>query len=229
VLTRAGVILPNAPDAVRMANNKWETYCALTQASVSCARSFLVHTKEELAVLQSELLFPLVFKTVDGSRGDDVYFVHTDDSLVKTFELFHDQGQPVLVQHYIECGAADKRIIVVEGKVITAMTRRGQGGDFRSNLAQGGIAESTEISDGEAELALRVARALGLRFAGLDIATVEEVLPGREYLGLGQPFCLEANAMPALDMPLVYGGVDGSALLVDSMLHQHEHADSVFV
>lgn len=219
-LACAGVITPNAPEAVHAANDKWQTYSILHRADLATPYSVLVSSTDELISLRASMKLPLVLKQPDGNRGDNVFLVRSTAELERVFSILHAAGEPVLVQHYVECNASDKRIIVMDGEVIAAMSRHGRNGDFRSNLAQGGVARKTVVSDAEAKLALCSAQALGLRFAGLDIATVAETLDGREYLSVGDPFCLEANAMPALDMPLVYGGVDGSVRLVQLMLDQ---------
>lgn len=218
LLTDAGVVMPNSPLSVHQANDKWLTFKVLRAAGLPVAHSFLAHDRSEMSTVAEVLGFPVVVKQLDGARGTSVRLAQTVDEACAVFDELYVDGQPVVVQHYIECGATDKRIIVIDGQFVAAMTRHAGPGEFRSNIALGGEARSCETTPMERELAVAVAEALGLRFAGLDIATVTKVLEGREYLPDAQPFCLEANAMPALDLPLEMSGVDGSQTLVDLLL-----------
>ena len=53
-----------------------------------------------------------------------------------------------LVQEYIEeSKGEDLRCLVIDGKVVGYILRSNKENDFRSNLHQGGVAESTTITD----------------------------------------------------------------------------------
>ena len=76
----------------------------------------------------------------------------------------------ILVQEYIkEAKGADLRCFVVGGKVVAAMKRQGAEGDFRSNLHRGGKAEQVKLTPEEKSTAIRAAKAMGLRVAGVDL------------------------------------------------------------
>ena len=66
----------------------------------------------------------------------------------------------------------DKRILLVDGDPLGAVNRRPTSGDFRSNLAVGGQAEATELSERERQICAALAPALraeGLFFVGIDV------------------------------------------------------------
>lgn len=218
VVQSVGVVMPNQWEAVRDANDKWRTVQLLEKAGLATPNTDIAYSIDDAWVIADHLSFPLVLKKLDGNRGDHVVLVNSIEQLRDAFGHLNVNGSPVLMQHYIECGALDKRIIVIGGEFVVAMCRRAKRGEFRSNLAQGGTAHSCEVTPEEVDLAIAAADALGLQFAGLDVAAATAVLPGREYVSMGQPFLLEVNAMPALDMPLVHGGVDGSQVLVGNLL-----------
>ena len=77
---------------------------------------------------------------------------------------------------------------MVDGKVVASMIRKAAPGEFRSNLHRGGSAEKVKLSPEERSIAVRSAKALGLRVAGVDIL--------RSNHG---PLVMEVNASPGLE------------------------------
>jgi glutathione synthase len=66
----------------------------------------------------------------------------------------------------------DKRVLLLDGRVLGAIRRVPQAGDIRANIHVGGRVEATELSVRERELAESVGRhlsAVGLWFVGLDL------------------------------------------------------------
>jgi glutathione synthase len=66
----------------------------------------------------------------------------------------------------------DKRIVLVDGKVAGAINRKPGKGEIRSNLAAGGTAQATELSDRDREICEALGPELarrGLLFVGIDV------------------------------------------------------------
>jgi glutathione synthase len=66
----------------------------------------------------------------------------------------------------------DKRIVLVDGEVAGAINRVPGKGEFRSNLAAGGTAKATELTDREREICAALGPELkrrGLLFVGIDV------------------------------------------------------------
>ena len=66
----------------------------------------------------------------------------------------------------------DKRIIIVNGEAIGSINRIPQGGDFRSNLAMGGKAEPTLLTEKEKSICSELSQHFkdeGLFFVGIDV------------------------------------------------------------
>ena len=66
----------------------------------------------------------------------------------------------------------DKRIVLVDGEVAGAINRKPGEGEFRSNLAQGGYAESALLTEREQEICDAMGpqlKKLGLVFVGIDV------------------------------------------------------------
>ena len=117
----------------------------------------------------------LVIKPLHGNGGKAVFRVPADGSnLGALIEVFGQMWrEPFMVQPFLEeVAQGDKRIVLVDGEVAGAINRRPGAGEFRSNLAVGGSAEATELTEREQEICAALAPELkrrGLVFVGIDV------------------------------------------------------------
>jgi RimK family alpha-L-glutamate ligase len=221
-LHSAGVITANHPKAVRTVADKWATDEVLRAAGLAVPKSQLVSTLREACEAARELVYPVVVKQLNGTQGSAVLLAGNEAELHHVVQQLSLDDQPLLMQQYIECDSTDRRMLFIDGKFHAGFLRVARSGDFRSNTALGGEVMTCEFDARQIRFGSEVARALGLRFGGLDIGVVTEVGPGREYLEVGQPFCIEANAAPALySFPELYG-IDLSEDLVKMLLEPGE-------
>ena len=81
--------------------------------------------------------------------------------------------EPHMIQAFLPTVAkGDKRIVLVDGEVAGAINRLPGEGEFRSNLAVGGSAEKTALTDKEREICDALGPELkkrGLIFVGIDV------------------------------------------------------------
>lgn len=217
-LGQLGVTQPNSPQSLRMANDKWITHTLFREASLPVPKAELAHDLFEAREKAGDLGYPIVVKELEGSQGLGVRLARNDDELCDALEDLEIFRQPLLLEHYIECGAMDRRIVMLNHTVLAAMERHAASGDFRANIALGGVGEQCEVSVDEARLVRRAADLIGLRLVGMDIGIVKEVLPGREYLPVGSRFLIEPNAMPGLSGLRDATHVDAAQLIVDALL-----------
>lgn len=132
---------------------------------------------------------PVIIKLLEGTQGIGVVLGETVRSAKSVIEAFRGANVNIMVQEFIrEAEGSDIRVIVVGGKVMAAMQRRGAAGEFRSNLHRGGSATSIKITPEERSTAIRAARAMGLNVAGVDLL--------RSNHG---PVIMEVNSSPGLE------------------------------
>ncbi len=132
---------------------------------------------------------PVVIKLLEGTQGIGVVLAETRKAAKSVIEAFYGLGANILIQEFIEeAHGADIRVIVVGDRVVGAMMRKGQEGEFRSNLHRGGTSMPVELTKKETNIALKAARTLGLPIAGVDII--------RSKRG---PLVLEVNSSPGLE------------------------------
>ena len=157
------VSVRNAPEKVMVLNYRRFMPPTLVTRSVDEVRRFMA---EHGAV---------VVKPIHGNGGKAIFRVPADgDNLSALFEVFNQTWpEPHMVQPFLpEVAKGDKRIVLVDGVVAGAINRRPGEGEFRSNLAMGGSAEATELTDREQEICDAMGpelKRLGLTFVGIDV------------------------------------------------------------
>ncbi len=116
-----------------------------------------------------------VLKPLHGNAGKAVFKIGRDGAnLAPLMELFNaTYREPHVLQAFVpEVAQGDKRIVLVEGEVAGAINRRPGTGEIRSNLALGGTAEATELTQTEREICAALGPELkrrGLLFVGIDV------------------------------------------------------------
>jgi ribosomal protein S6--L-glutamate ligase len=148
---------------------------------------------------------PVIIKLLEGTQGIGVVLGETRGAAVSIIQAFGGVDTDILVQEYIkEAKAEDIRCLVVGGKVVAAMKRKGKEGEFRSNLHRGGSAEAIKISGSERETALAAAKAMGLNVCGVDML--------RSNHG---PVVMEVNSSPGLEGVEKATGVDVAGKIIE--------------
>lgn len=154
----------------------------------------------------------LVAKPLFGSQGKGVVRVATEADLPQPDAV----GAVYYLQTYIQptsAGAfADIRVFVSAGRVLAAMTRRGQ--KWVTNIFQGGTAEAVELVPEMTDLALRATAAIGADYAGVDL--IRGGPDNRLYV-------LEINSNPAWKGLEGITGIDIAAGLADDFLAAVRH------
>ncbi len=97
-----------------------------------------------------------------------------DKNLPSMLDIATDSGKKtVLIQRYIPQNSfGDKRILVLEGKIIGYFLRRPPKQDFRANLSVGGSMHRTVLTRQEEKMVEEMAPLFlrhGLYFVGLDV------------------------------------------------------------
>ena len=147
---------------------------------------------------------PLVVKMIEGTQGVGVVLAETKKAAQSVIQAFRSLKANILVQEFIkESSGRDIRCWVVGEKVVAAMLRQGPDGEFRSNLHRGGRAEMVRITPEERSTAVRAAKIMGLRGAGVDM--------WRSNHG---PVVMEVNSSPGLEGIEKTTGKDVAGLVV---------------
>ena len=117
----------------------------------------------------------IVIKPLHGNGGKAIFKVESDganlSALIEVFNM--TWREPHMVQAFLpDVAKGDKRIVLVDGEIAGAINRLPGEGEIRSNLAVGGSAEKTELTDKEREICAVLGPELkkrGLLFVGIDV------------------------------------------------------------
>ncbi|MCE3255346.1 MAG: alpha-L-glutamate ligase [Rickettsiaceae bacterium] len=132
---------------------------------------------------------PLVVKLLEGTKGVGVVLAETNKAAQSVINAFKSLKADILVQEYIkESKGRDIRCFVIGDRVVAAMERQAEDGEFRANMHLGGKASTIEITDEERAIAIRAVKTIGLEVAGVDMV--------RSNFG---PKILEINSSPGLE------------------------------
>ena len=184
------VVSPTGSEALLRARDKMRCLQQLAIAGIPVPKTIMVGKEQNLYQLAARIGgLPAVVKLLESTHGMGVELVENYFALstsLNTFQRFNDR---VLLQEYIEeAKGADTRVLVVDGKVVAAMRRQAQDGEFRSNLHRGATAEKVELNQEEDELVRKVVRIMDIDIAGVDLIYAED-----------GPLVMEVNASPGLE------------------------------
>jgi gamma-F420-2:alpha-L-glutamate ligase len=169
---RQGVAMVNGPAAIEAVADKLQTLQILSSAGLPIPRTILGKFPVDVNVVERELGFPVVVKTLRGTRGNGVLLCSNREQFDDLAKLLDgaSTGADFIFQQYIRAShGRDVRVLVINGRAVAAMERRSSDGSFKSNLSLGGIGTAFEPPREMADLAVRVAATLGLDVAGIDI------------------------------------------------------------
>ena len=137
---------------------------------------------------------PLIVKLLEGTQGKGVVLAETKKAAESVINAFKSLNANILVQEFIkEANGKDIRCFVIDGKVVAAIQREALPGEFRANIHLGGTASVVKITEEERRMAVKSAKAMELKVAGVDII--------RSAKG---PLLLEVNSSPGLE------GIEGA-------------------
>jgi ribosomal protein S6--L-glutamate ligase len=195
----------NTSQAISRARDKLRALQLLARAGLGLpVTGFARSTKDIDGLIHLVGGAPLIIKLLEGTQGIGVVLAETDKAAESVMAAFIQLDANILVQEFIkEAGGADIRAFVIGDKVVAAMKRQGPEGEFRSNLHRGGTASPVKLTPEERSTAVRSAKILGLRVAGVDML--------RSNHG---PLIMEVNSSPGLEGIEQSSGKDVAAAII---------------
>ncbi|MBO6825278.1 MAG: 30S ribosomal protein S6--L-glutamate ligase [Sneathiella sp.] len=185
-----GVYTLNTAEAIGCSRDKLFAHQLLARAGIGMPVTGFAHSPSDIRdMLKSVGKAPLVLKLLEGTQGRGVVLAETQKAAESVIQAFRGLQANILVQEFIaESKGADIRCVVIGNKVVAAMKRQAEEGEFRSNLHRGGSASVAKITAQERAAAIKAAKSLGLRFAGVDLLRSND-----------GPKVLEVNSSPGLE------------------------------
>lgn len=184
-LELTGTFVVNPVYAFRRARDKYATLTTLAKAGLPIPTTFVTENAHQ-AYRFAKHLTTIVCKPMTGSMGYGVMRFTDLDLAYNAFRLLERINQPIYIQEYLQTPGKDIRAFVIGDQLLAAMHRLAPPGHWKTNLAQGGKAKATKLTNELKELAIKATQVLGLEYAGVDIVETSK-----------GPLILEVNSSPS--------------------------------
>ncbi len=200
------VYTPNESQAISRSRDKLRSMQILAREGVGLPVTGFAHAIQDIdGLIEMVGGAPLVIKLLEGTQGIGVVLAETNQAAKSVIEAFRGLDANILVQEFIkEAGGSDIRCFVIGQEVVAAIKRQGAEGEFRSNLHRGGKAQKIKLSSDEASTAIRAAKAMGLKIAGVDLLRSDH-----------GPVVIEVNSSPGLEGIEKATGIDVAGKIID--------------
>jgi len=219
-----GVPLVNDSNSISQSRDKLRCLQLMAEADISIPKTFLCrsprHVKKAIELVGG---IPVILKLQQGTQGVGVILADSYQSAESTLDTLWSLGQNILIQEYIgESAGSDVRVLVIGGRIVAAMKRVAQAGDFRANIHRGATGMQVRLTAEQERVALRAVKILGLSIAGVDL------LEGKE-----RPILMEVNSSPGFQGLEKATGLDIAGEIVRYVVSlgeprgAHFHADDI--
>jgi len=205
------VYTPSSANGISNSRDKLRALQILSRHDIGLPHTAFVRRKEDvLPAIERVGGAPVIIKLLEGTQGVGVILADSEKVAEAIIETLQSARQNVLIQKFVgESAGTDIRAFVVGDRVVASMRRTAQGGDFRSNVHRGGLAEAVELDPAYRETAIRSAQIMGLKIAGVDM------LEGKDG-----PQVMEVNSSPGLEGIETSTKLDVAGAIVDFLESQ---------
>lgn len=187
-LERMGVRVFNGSATIEMVADKMHTHQVLSENHLPTPKTMLAKFPVNMALIEKELGFPVVVKTLLGVNGTGVFLIENAGAFHDLMDLIGETQPNILLifqQFVASSHGRDLRLFVVDGKVVATMERKAKPGSFKANYSQGGSVARFEPDAEAVRLAIETSKVLNIQISGIDLLFTDE----------GYTIC-EANTFP---------------------------------
>jgi ribosomal protein S6--L-glutamate ligase len=205
-LEGSGALVVNRLDPLLAAQDKFRSSWLLAHAGVPTPRAAVAQTTSDAEVALASL-GEAVVKPLTGSLGDGIERVRPDTEGRRVVGERVQRDGSVYLQAYVAHPGRDLRVFVVGGRARAAIARHAPRGEWRTNVACGGLSEPVMLGPALASVAESATRALGLDYAGVDLV-----------MGPEGALVLEVNGNPSWQGILEATGLDMAEVIAEHVL-----------
>jgi ribosomal protein S6--L-glutamate ligase len=194
-IERLGLCCVNSRTSISIAADKYRSYIRLKDYGLTQPKTVLVPNVDsiEKSFESLDTKFPIILKTLRGSKGVGVLFVESERALTSIIQLIFktDSNADLIIQEYIKT-EFDVRVMILNGNIVATMQRDVLEGDFRSNYSQGAKVKKYNLTKLEIEQSLLAAKSVG------GILSAVDFIPSSDPKNK-PPYILEVNSSPGTE------------------------------
>jgi tetrahydromethanopterin:alpha-L-glutamate ligase len=205
-LEDSGAVVVNRIDPLLAAQDKFRSSWLLARAGVPTPRAAVAQTSAGAADALDGL-GEAVMKPIAGSLGEGVERVRAEAPGRAAVRERIARDGAVYLQSYVPHPGRDVRVFVVGGRGRAAMERYAPPGEWRTNVSTGARVEAVPLGAKLAAVAEAAAEAIGLDYAGIDLA-----------VGPEGPTVIEVNGNPSWQGILEATGLDMAEAIAEHVL-----------
>ena len=172
MLDAEGYRVVNPYSVAEVCGNKLATSLALAKAGIPTPRTMVALSPEMVERAADELGFPVVLKPFTGSWGRLVSIASDRAALRALVELREELPNPMdhmyYLQEYVRRPPRDIRAVVAGDQIVASVHRYAPDGDWRTNVARGGVSKAFTAPPGLREMILKAAASVGGGVLGVD-------------------------------------------------------------
>jgi len=182
-LERLGMLIINPPSSIERSVDKYYTLALLEEHGLPVPRTAVTESHREALKCFRDLGGDVVVKPLFGSRGVGSTRISDPDVATRVFRTISFYHGVLYLQEFVPHGVSDVRAFVVGDRVIASMQR--VAGTWKTNVSLGAKPVPLWLSEELEDLAVRTAKAIGCKVAGVDILE-----------GPNGPLIVELNSQP---------------------------------
>jgi RimK family alpha-L-glutamate ligase len=206
-LERQGFYMVNPPTAIEHCVDKYDILALLEDEGVPVPRTLATESVNEALKAFLELGGDVVVKPIFGSRGQGATRIVDADIADTVFKAITFHHGVIYMQEFVPHGHSDIRAFVVGNRVIASMRRVAEG--WKTNYSRGARPAPAEISKEFEDIAIKSAKAVGCKVAGVDILE-----------GPNGPRIVDVNSQPGWKGLQVVTKVNIAAEIVEFVLSE---------
>ena len=182
-LERLGILIINSPLSIERSVDKYYALALLEENGLPVPRTAVTENHREALKCFYELGGDVVVKPLFGSRGIGSTRISDPEVATRVFRTISFYHGVLYLQEFVPHGISDIRAFVVGDRVIASMRR--VAGSWKTNVSLGAKPVAFQLSNELEELAVKTAKVIGCKVAGVDILE-----------GPSGPLIIELNSQP---------------------------------
>jgi len=206
-LQRMGLYIINPSEAIERCVDKYAILAILEENGIPVPRTVVTESQDEALKAFRDLGGDVIVKPIFGSRGVGSTRISDPEIAQTVFSTITFYHGVIYIQEYVPHGFSDIRAFVIGDDVAAAMRRVAK--SWKTNYSQGARPEPIKLDSEMEELAVKSAKLVKCKVAGVDILEAPN-----------GPLVVEVNSQPGWRGLQSVTSIDIAEAIVDFVLSE---------